>query len=108
MKAITFKQFMLTYNFRYYREECKTENDRLDSHIIRIKYPVDKNYIDYEWFEFGMYDYSGEDYKLKQIKRIFSNEILNMYVYDISYQEDLNEVIVCLGYEKDIEEIMED
>lgn len=108
MKAITFKQFMLTYNFRCYREECKSEDDRLNTYIIRIKYPVDKDSINYEWFEFGMYDYAGENYKLKQLKRIFSNDILNMYVGDIYYQDDLPSVVVTLSYNKHIDEVTED
>ena len=108
MKAITFKQFMLTCNFRYYKEDCKSENDRYNTYIIRIKYPVDKDSINYDWFEFGMYDYAGEYYKLKQLKKIFSDEILNMYVGDICYQEDLTGLVVSLTYNKNIDEITED
>ena len=108
MKAITFKQFMLTFNFRYYREECKSENDKYNTYIIRIKYPVDKDSINYEWFEFGMYDYAGNHYKLQQLKKIFNNEILNMYVGDIYYQEDLTGVVVTLSHEKNIDEVTEE
>lgn len=106
MTAITFKQFMLTYNFRYYREDCKEESHRMNTSCIRIEYPLgDECNKDYEWFEFGMYDYAGNSYKLKQLEHIFSKNILDMYVCSFWYDDDLEIFVVTLDEEQYIDEV---
>lgn len=108
MEAITFKQFMLTYNFRQYNEECRSERDKYNTSIIRINYVNEKDfYADYNWFEFGMYDFSSGDLKLKQLKEIFSEKILNMYVSGFVYNEDLEVFEINLNNEKTIYEVIE-
>lgn len=107
MKAITFKQFMLTYNFRQYNNECRFENDKYNTDTIRIKYKKDNSVFDYDWFEFGIYDFGGNYKKLEQIKEIFSEKILNMYVDGFSYNEDLGVFEVYLSDDEDIDEVEE-
>ena len=105
MKAITFKQFIMTMNFRYYRPNCEIEQNSLDTEIIRIKYPVNGEEIDYEWFEFGMYDYASNPYKYQQLEKIFSKEILEMNVCNIAYNQETNTLEVTLTRQKNISEV---
>ena len=68
MKNITFKQFMLTYNFRYYNANGQSDKEKEDTTIIRINYPwSDKSYYADTWFEFGIDDFSGNSSKLQRI-----------------------------------------
>lgn len=108
MKAITFKQFMTTYNFRLYRSDCESENNKLNSSTIRIRYNFSENYTQFDWFEFGIYDYAGNNYKLKQINEIFSKRILEMYVCDFYYDDDLGVFVMTLSDEKHISEVCDE
>lgn len=106
MKAITFAQFMLTYNFRYYREDCKEESHRMNTSCIRIEYPTGSEYNkDYEWFEFGMYNYAGNSYTLEQLKAIFNEKILDLYVCGFYYDDDLEIFVVRLSEDNYIDEV---
>lgn len=106
MKSITFAQFMLTYNFRYYREDCKEEAHRMNTSSIRIEYPTDNDlYKSHEWFEFGMYNYSGNSYTLEQLKAIFNEKILDLYVCGFYYDDDLEIFVVRLSEEQYIDEV---
>ena len=106
MKAITFTQFMLTYNFRYYREDCKEDTHRMNTSCIRIEYPIGSTYPKgHEWIEFGMYDYGGNDYKLEQLKNVFNEKILDLYVSDFYYDDDLEIFVVRLSEEQYIDEV---
>ena len=106
MKSITFKQFMLTYNFRYYREDCKEDAHRMNTSCIRIEYPTGNDvYKSHEWLEFGMYDYGGNSYKLQQLKSVFNEKILNSYVSDFYYDDDLEIFVVRLSEEQYIDEV---
>lgn len=107
MKAITFKQFMLTYNFRQYNNDCLCEKDRYNTSIIRINYKNENTVFDYDWFEFGIYDFGGDCKKLEQIKHIFGANILNAYVSSFGYNEDLEVFEIYLSDDKEIDEVNE-
>lgn len=108
MKAITFKQFMLTYNFKQYNENCKFEKNTYNTSIIRINYANKNNIYEYDWFEFGVYDFSGDCRKLEQLKEIFSEKILNMFVSSFGYNEDIEVFEIFLKDENYIEEVVEE
>ena len=109
MKNITFKQFMLTYNFCYYNEKGTTDKEKEDTMIIRINYPQDEEELYYTWFEFGICDYAINSFKLKQINKIFSDYILNLYVEEIRYNEEINNVVnIYLTKDRYISEVLEE
>lgn len=103
MKAITFKQFLLTYNFRNYRDDCKIENNRCDTNIIRIEYYRNKDSYDPTWFELGLYDFGPNCDKLKNINKVLSKDILNMNVSSFYFDYDLNTFVVTLTTDAHIE-----
>lgn len=95
-KKITFKQFLLTYDFRYYNENGLGDSEQEDTTIVRINYPTDDQEEDRHWFEFGMYDYEPNCYKKQHFEEIFSNNILNMYVSYFKHNDRLNILEVYL------------
>ena len=78
MENITFKQFIMTYNFRYVTSDKDWGED---TSIIRI-YPKndDSTYETCKWFEFGVYDYAEDSIKWETIERSLSKEILESYI----------------------------
>lgn len=90
MKKITFRQFMIAYNFRQYNEAGQTENEKMDCSIIRIHYPTDEEESTHHWFEFGMYDYENDYTRMKHFEEIFSDYILNMHISTIYHNIELN------------------
>ena len=102
MKSITFKQFMLTYNFRQYNGECESERNKYNTSIIRINYDDGECTSLYKWFEFGMYDFGCNPSKLELLEIIFSDTILNSYVSDFGYNEELEVFEISLNIIPDI------
>ena len=92
MNNITFKQFIYTYNFRYVNDIKQNGDYDNDTCIIRI-YPPSENHEKNRWFEFGIYDFSEDEYKWKICKTVLSPEILNSYVEQICYNTDYNNVV---------------
>lgn len=85
-----FKEFIKTYNFRYVNDLGERYN--LDTQTIRI-YPdnddIGRNY----WFEFGVYDFGEEEYKMDICESVLSKEIMESYVEIISMNPDLEKVV---------------
>lgn len=92
MNNITFKQFIYTYNFRYVNNIKQNGDYDNDTCIIRI-YPATETNERNRWFEFGIYDFSEDDYKWNICENVLSKEILNSYIESISYNEDYNNVV---------------
>ena len=86
-ERITFEQFIKTFNFRHYAGYSNEfKQDIFDTKIVRIHLPYEyddsnKN----EWFEFGVYDFSEDEYKWGICQKIFSDEILKSYISSIGY-----------------------
>lgn len=100
MKNITFKQFLITHSFRGINENGNSEEERMDSSIIRIYYPDNNCINDYRWFEFGMYDYAGDYYKSKQLNMILSEYLLGLYVSSFYMNDRLGLITVYLTEEE--------
>lgn len=67
--------FLSVHNFRDFH------NDREDSKIVRIRSDVDM------WFEFGMYDFYGEQQSINFIKSVINKKILEKEVTSVSYND---------------------
>lgn len=101
MNNITFKQFIYTYNFRCV-DATKNFNDNAweDTLIIRI-YPHREDFLNIEWFEFGVYDFSNKECTWEICERVLSKDILDSYVESISYDGERDNVVtICLTKEK--------
>lgn len=86
MENITFKQFIATYCFRSIDKNSRSGelSDFGDTQIIRIH--LDTENSD-DWFDFGIYNFGTTGYKLDNIDKIFSEEILKSYIDQISTKE---------------------
>ena len=86
-----FIDFMKLYNFRD-SYPTRTGNDLNDTKIIRIIYGdvfnQTYNAEKYHWFEFGIYDFGATRDLVESLNRIFSEEILNSYVYSYCVNEE--------------------
>lgn len=102
METISFKQFIYTFNFRYYDSSKKEECNKEDSLIIRIYYlDKDFNYKDC-WFEFGIYDFGNKDATWKDCCRFLNKDILNSYIEEIRFNPEEDNVIkIWLTKEKE-------
>lgn len=90
MKAITFEQFINTFNFRDINEYAQSEREQRDTKIIRI-------YIDDDmcnWFELGVYDFGIRTWEL--IQRCLNAEICKSYVGSITYDTNIDVLKVYL------------
>ena len=96
MQNISFRQFMITYNFRQYNDNGETENDKMDCSTIRINYPTNEEETCHHWFEFGMYDYECDLERIKHFETIFSEHHLNMYISSIYHKNELNMLEIYL------------
>lgn len=92
MKKITFKQFMNTFNFRNINDTKRKSNGEYleDTKIIRIYSPKIYDSFDLEnkWIEFGLYDFSTNNYKNKIMGEFLSKEILDSYVDEIRIEDN--------------------
>lgn len=98
MNRITFRQFILTYNFRDINQ-FNNDDDQFDTSIIRIYLPNDE-FHKHEWFEFGIYDFSEDSFKMEMCERIFSKEILDSYIASFEYN-DSHENVFTVYLSKD-------
>lgn len=108
MKTITFKQFLLTYNFRNYRTDCELENNKWDTNIIRVEYYISEDSYNTTWFELGLYDFGPNCEKLDTINRVLSKDILNMNVSSFHFDYDLNTFVVLLTKDKNIDSVCDE
>lgn len=97
---ITFKQFLLTYNFRYVLDNSE---EGMDTAIIRIYPPSTEDNLKYNnyWFEFGIYDYSEDSWKIKIAEECLSQEILNSYISSFHVDEKTSTFHVYLTKDKE-------
>lgn len=96
MKAITFEQFIETFNFRDFNEYAQTEKERYDTKIIRV-------YLDdttHNWFEFGVYDFGINTWEL--VQKSLSKEVCQSYIGGITYDSSTNILKVFLQKESEI------
>lgn len=96
MKAITFEQFINTFNFRYINEYAQYEREQNDTKIIRI-------YIDDDicnWFELGVYDFGIHTWEL--IQKSLNEDICKSYISSITYDESLSVLKVYLQKEPEL------
>lgn len=91
MKAITFEQFIRTFNFRDFNEYASTETDKHDTKIVRFY--LDDDSLD-KWFELGVYDFGKNTWEI--ILRSLSQEVYNSYIGSISYDTNLEVLKVYL------------
>lgn len=104
MKKITFKQFMLTYNF--YANDPNMPSEDNDTQIIRIqlndaiakKYANDTMYWN-TWFEFGLKSTFNDSVTEALINSIFTDRILNSYVSSIRTLEN-GVLLISLGVDE--------
>lgn len=104
MNRITFKQFIETFDFINIIELSNKEL-RQDTKIVRIYFPYDYRDIN-SWFEFGVSDFSDNMPKWDICKKIFSKEILDSYVTQISVLNNKNyedTLTIFLAKGKDID-----
>lgn len=79
MKAITFEQFIDTFNFRDFNEYGNNDEEKFDSKIVRF-------YLDEtcrDWFEFGVYDFGTSSWDI--IKRVLNKKIVNSKVMSMTF-----------------------
>lgn len=100
MKNITFEQFLLTYNFRDYKDDRGiSENEKYDTQIIRVYLPNEDIVPMSEWFEIGLYHFDSGETILKRVQEIFALKLLNSYVY--TFNVNINgQLSVYLDYEQ--------
>jgi len=91
---MTLKEFLDLYNFRDYRAEIETENKRYDTSIVRIYLTNDMSNHDY--IEFGIYDYSENEYKEFLYEKFIRKELLKTTVKGMYFDYDLNTFCIYL------------
>ena len=83
------EELLKLYNFRLYRTDLH-DNNKENSNTIRI-------YLDFQnWFEFGIDDWSSDEQKATNIKRILTEDILNKEVDSFRVDDDMNIFVVYL------------
>jgi len=105
MNNITFKQFLLTYNFRdWCGNGTNTENET--TQIIRIYPPEGENgpySIHHEWIEFGIYDFSADNWKERIAETFLSEKIMNSYIESFRIDDYTSILYVYLTDEKEMD-----
>ncbi len=91
---MTLKQLIDLYNFRNYRSEIETDSKRYDTTTIRIYLGDSIHHNNY--VEFGIYDYSEDEYKEKLYTQFLNKDILKRKVFSIYYDDEINIFCVCL------------
>ena len=92
MENISFKQFIYTFNFRYYDDSKRGECNKEDTLIIRIHNHEEVTFEDC-WFEFGIYDFSCKDTTWDYCCKFLNENVLNSYVDCIKFNIEENSVI---------------
>lgn len=101
MNNITFKQFLLTYNFRYVIDGSE---QGYDTQIIRIYPPEGENgpySRGHEWIEFGIYDFSEDSWKMSLAEKFLNENIMNSYVEDFCVNEKTSILHIYLTNKKE-------
>ena len=75
---MTLREFIELYNFR------RLYNDKQNTQIIRI-------YVDLDWFEFGVNDWSYDDSRDKLVEQFLNKKLLDREVISFNFDEE-NEV----------------
>lgn len=97
MNNITFKQFLMTYNFRSaIGNGCGTENE--DTQIIRLYPPTEEseNFLQYKWIEFGIYDFSANSLKMLIAETFLNEKIMNSYIESFFVEDNTSILHVYL------------
>jgi hypothetical protein len=91
--------FLKVYNFRYYNKNLEPNNDDIyNCKSVRLYY--DEN-IKNNWIEIGINDWIGYQGKISILKNTIKEQILNMYVYSFSYNDDIYSLEIYLTANKD-------
>lgn len=96
---ITFKQFLIAFNFRDVNETGTISKEQLGTKIIRIYFGSEMHIGESEYIEFGMYDYASKKRSLEIASKVFSKDIMNSYVENI--EEDENGLSIYLTEDKE-------
>ena len=105
MNNITFKQFLLTYNFR----DCVDNGTNIENEttqIIRIYPPEEENGLYsklYGWIEFGIYNFSMDEIKMHIAETFLSEKIMNSYVENFYVDNYTSILYVYLTDEKEMD-----
>ena len=94
---VTLLDFLRLFNFRYYDESCEFENNKYNTNTLRVVLPTET----YTWFEIVVYNYDGVGRTIDRLQTIIKEEILNKYVFDISYNDDVGVLEVFITDEKE-------
>lgn len=94
MNAITFKQFMETFNFRDFNPAGTTEDSKYNSKIIRI-------YVDEceAWFDFGIDAFHSKSLQ-RLLEKIFSKDIIQSTVSSMTYINEIGMLKIYLETEQ--------
>ena len=91
---LTLADFLDLYNFRNYRDELKFDSNKYDTYNIRIYLCDSINSSRY--VEFGIYDYSEDEYKKEIYEEFINKEILKREVSNMSFDYDLETFCIWL------------
>ena len=102
IKGIKLIDFLNLYDFTMLNSHCEdTDDERLDSDVIRIYYDLERKS---KWFELGINDWSGKYYKQYIINDFLNEKILNMHVYSFKVNWNINTLEVFLQDEEEIDD----
>lgn len=98
---MTLKKLLDLYNFRNYRTDVEIDSKKYDTQTIRIY--LDSEYAKSDrYVEFGVYDFSEDEYKEGIYTEFISAEALKREVEGIWYDEEIGIFCVWLGKNNDI------
>ena len=97
MNKLKLKDFLDLYNFREYRTDIPVEIDykRNDTDIIRIY--LDTSISTNRYIEFGIYDWSEDEYKESIYNSFLNKDILDANIESINFDYDLDVLMIWLG-----------
>lgn len=89
------REFIDIYNFRNYRDELKSENNKYDTEIIRVYFDtfIGTNH----YIEFGIYDFSEDTYKQGIYEKFIDKKMLERKIESMYFDYDLNTFCIHLG-----------
>lgn len=93
---MTLKEFLDLYNFRNYRSEIETDSKKYDTTTIRIY--LGESIHNNDYIEFGIYDYSEDEFKEKLYTQFLNKDILKRKVVSIYYDDEIG--IFCVELEE--------
>lgn len=99
---ITFKQFLVAFNFRKLKNEnieC-SEINKWDTQIIRISFDSLFN----GFLEFGIYDFDSKKTTLKIAEKYLSDKVMNSYVNSIELRIEEDNSMLYVGLTEQREE----